>query len=128
MVKIKIAFASEENAGLESHLSPHFGRCPYYVFVEVENGKIRNVEVKENPYFSRHVPGAVPQFIAGQGAKVIVAGGMGPRAIDWFRKLGVQPVTGVSGKIKDILKDYLAGRIQLEAEPCGEHKGVGYRI
>ena len=68
MVKTKIAFASEENIGLDSRLSHHFGRCPYYVFVEIEDGEIKNVEVKENPYFTSHVPGTVPQFIADEGA------------------------------------------------------------
>ena len=109
-------------------MSHHFGRCPYYVFVEIEDGEIKNVEVKENPYFTSHVPGAVPQFIADEGAKVIIAGGMGPRAIDWFRRLGVQPITGVSGIIRDILNDYLVGEIQLGAEPCGERREAGYRI
>ena len=128
MVKIKIAFASEENIGLDSRLSHHFGRCPYYVFVEIEDGEIKNVEVKENPYFTSHMPGAVPRFIADEGAKVIIAGGMGPRAIDWFRRLGIQPITGVSGIIRDILNDYLVGKIQLEAKPCRERREIGYRI
>ncbi len=93
MVKTKIAFASEENVGLDSRLPHRFGRCPHYVFVEIEDGEIKNVEVKENPYFTSHMPKAIPQFIADERAKVIIAGGMGPRAIDWFRRLGIQPVT-----------------------------------
>jgi len=128
LVKIKIAFASEEKAGLESRLSHHFGRCPYYVFIEVEDGEIKNVEIKKNPYFTSHVPGAVPQFIASQGAKVIIAGGMGPRAIDWFRSLDIQPITGVSGKVRDILNDFLTGKIQLEAEPCKERRDIAYSV
>jgi len=124
---IKVAFASEENMGLESRLAYHFGRCPYYVFVEIEDGEIKGVEVKENPFFGSHVPGAVPQFIADEGAKVIIAGGMGPRALDLFRRLNVQPITGVTGRVKDILEDYLAGKLG-GAEPCDDHKGSGRRI
>jgi len=116
---LKIALASEEDKSLESTLAHHFGRCPYYVFVEVENGEIKNVKTKENPYFNSHAPGVVPEFIAKQGAKVIIAGGMGPRAIDWFRRLGVQPVTGASGRVKNVLNDYLAGKLS-GAAPC-EH-------
>lgn len=114
---MKIAFASEEGKDLESILAYHFGRCPYYVFVEVENGQIKGIETKENPYFNSHAPGVVPEFIAGQGAKVIIAGGMGPRAIDLFRRLGVQPLTGASGRVRDILKDYLVGKLSGTA-PC----------
>ena len=127
MVKIKVAFASEENVGLEGSLSHHFGRCPYYVFVEVEDGKVKNVEVKENPYFTSYVSGAVPQFIASEGARVILAEGMGPRAIDGFKKLNIQPITGVTGKVRDVLNDYLAGNLR-GAEPCDDRKGVSYKI
>ena len=117
---MKIAFASEDSKGLESVISHHFGRCPYYVFVEVENGEVQSVTVKANPLYNEHIPGVVPQFVADEGANVIVAGGMGPRAIDWFKRLNVQPVTGVSGIVKDVLEKYLKGEIS-GAEPCDEH-------
>ena len=109
---MKIAFASEEDKGLESMMAHHFGRCPYYVIFEG----------KQNPFYSSHEPGQVPQFIAEEKSNVIIAGGMGPKAIDWFERLGVQPVTGVSGKIKDVLDEYLSGKL-LSAEPCDEHDG-----
>jgi len=124
--KMKIAFASEEDKGLESRIAYHFGRCPYYVFVEVENGQIKSVETKQNPYFGSHAPGVVPEFIASQGAKVIIAGGMGPRAIDWFNRLGVQPITGVSGVIRNVLNDYLAGKLA-DAKPCDTYREGGRR-
>jgi len=119
---VKIAFASEENRGLDSYLAHHFGRCRYYVFVEVKDGEVKNVETKRNPYFNSHVPGAVPQFIASEGANMILAGGMGPRALEWFKRLNIQPITGIAGKIRDLLNDFLAGRLQQTAEPCDEHR------
>jgi predicted Fe-Mo cluster-binding NifX family protein len=119
-MKMKIAFASEENKGLESMVAQHFGRCPYYVFVDVESNDVKSIETKENPYFDSHEPGVVPQFIAKENANVIIAGGMGPRAIEWFEKLGVQPITGTNGKVKDALDKYLEGKLS-GAGPCDEH-------
>ncbi|MGQ9721764.1 MAG: NifB/NifX family molybdenum-iron cluster-binding protein [Candidatus Jordarchaeum sp.] len=119
-MKMKIAFASEENKGLESMVAQHFGRCPYYIFVDVEGNLVKTIETKENPYFNSHEPGVVPQFIAKENANVIIAGGMGPRAIEWFEKLGVQPITGISGKVKDALDKYLGGKLS-GAGPCDEH-------
>jgi len=119
-MKMKIAFASAENKGLESMVAQHFGRCPYYVFVDVEGNEVKSIETKENPYFNSHERGVVPQFIAKENANVIIAGGMGPRAIEWFERLSVQPITGVSGKTEDILNDYLAGKLK-GADPCDEH-------
>ena len=118
---MKIAFAVEENKGIESMLAYHFGRCPYYVFVDVEGTKVKNTEGKENPFFNRHEPGVVPKFIADEKAEIIVAGGMGPRAIDWFKNLGVKAITTRPRKIKDILQDYFDGNLQ-GATPYDRHE------
>ncbi|MBW2077739.1 MAG: NifB/NifX family molybdenum-iron cluster-binding protein [Deltaproteobacteria bacterium] len=118
---MKIAFAFEDK-GIESSLGYHFGRCRYYVFVEIKNGDIKEVETKENPFFNNHEPGLVPQFIAREGADVVIAGGMGPRAIEWFEKLKVRPIAGASGDIKHILDDYLLGKLT-DVKPCNEHRG-----
>jgi len=113
-----IAFASlGEN--IDSDLSPHFGRCPYYVFVELDGSNVKDVWLKRSPFINGHNPGQVPQFIANAGANVIVSGGMGWRAIDWFKQLGVTPITTQPRKIRDILDDYIAGRLQ-GAESCSE--------
>ncbi len=102
-----LAFAADDDRGLEGMVSYHFGRCPYYVFVEVDGGEIKRVWAEPNPGAQNHQPGQVPQFVASKGAKVIFAGGMGPRAQDWFAQLGVEPVVGVYGKIGEILKKFL---------------------
>ena len=114
---MRIAFAVDENKGLESKLSQHFGRCPYYIFVDVEGNKVKKVETKRNPFYEGHAPGLVPQFIAEQGANVIIAGGMGWRAIEWFRKLGIKPITTEVKRIGEILNEYLLGKLT-SAEPC----------
>ncbi len=118
---MRIAFAAEENKGIESMLAYHFGRCPYYVFVDISGTEVKNTESKENPFFNSHGPGVVPKFIADEKAEVIIAGGMGPRALEWFKRLGIKAITTQPRKIKDILQDYFAGKLH-GAEPCNEHE------
>ncbi len=101
-------------------MAHHFGRCPYYVFIEIEDKETKNVETKENPFFNKHEPGIVPQFIANEKADIVIAGAMGPRAIEWFEKLKVKPITTAPGKIKNILKDCLDGKLK-GAESCDDH-------
>lgn len=118
---MKIAFASEDNQGLKGSLSAHFGRCPYYTIVDVEDKTVSNVQVIDNPYFNSHVPGAVPQFIKEQDAQVMIAGGMGPRAIEHFNRFGIEAITtGTQENVEKILKAYLAGEID-GASGCGHH-------
>ncbi|MGQ9695789.1 MAG: NifB/NifX family molybdenum-iron cluster-binding protein [Thermodesulfobacteriota bacterium] len=109
---MRIAFASEDRLGLEGEVSMHFGRCPYYTFLEVEKGQVKDMQIIDNPYYGNHVPGKVPEFIHSQKAEVMIAGGMGPRAIQFFDDYGIEAVTGAFGKIKDVLEAYLQGNLR----------------
>ena len=119
---MRIAVATDDARGLNAVLSYHFGRCPYYTLVDVEGKEIRGARSVANPFYAEHgQPGQVPSFIHSQGAQVIIAGGMGYRAMQFFQDFGIEPVTGVSGKVKDVVEAYLEKRIG-GAEPCDESK------
>jgi predicted Fe-Mo cluster-binding NifX family protein len=119
----KIALACENNEGLNGQISQHFGRCPSYIIVDVEGEEIKKADVISNPYYDNHVPGMVPKFISEQGVNVMIAGGMGPRAIDMFSNFGIEVVTGAIGNAGNVLKAYLQGEIS-GVEPCKhDHPG-----
>jgi predicted Fe-Mo cluster-binding NifX family protein len=46
---MRIAVSAENNDGLQSRVSSHFGRCPYFMLVEVQDGQIQNVSAVDNP-------------------------------------------------------------------------------
>ena len=124
----RIAFSCEDQNGLSSEMSMHFGRCPFFTLVDVEEGKMTNTQVVANPAFENHVPGVVPKFISEQKVNVMIAGGMGPKAIDMFNDFGIEVATGVGGKVEKVLKAYLDGRVQGTApcehdhgDSCGDH-------
>jgi predicted Fe-Mo cluster-binding NifX family protein len=122
---MRIAISADNRAGLEAPISPHFGRCPYYVLADVEGDQITIVQTVENPYFSQHEPGAVPEFIRRQGVQVMLTGGMGHRAVDFFIRVGIQPVTGVSGTVQEAISRYLKGELTGVA-PCAESIAHGH--
>ncbi|MBC8507870.1 MAG: NifB/NifX family molybdenum-iron cluster-binding protein [Anaerolineales bacterium] len=122
---MRIAISSNDNIGLESKVSHHFGRCPYFVLVDVNNGNSQEFQVIENPFFQQHTPGQVPQFINQQHADVMICGGMGRRAIAFFEAFGIATATGADGTVATTLERYLKGELP-EAQPCshsehGEH-------
>ena len=116
---MRIAIAAENNNGLESGVSHHFGRCPYFVFVDVEGEDVQQIQVLENPYYVKHEPGMVPEFIHNQRAEVMISGGMGRKAIAFFEHYGIKPATGASGTVRAAVEGYLGGSLTL-AEPCRE--------
>ena len=117
----RIAFASEDNLGLDGQVSGHFGRCPYYTLVDVEDDKIQGVQVVENPFYNNHQPGQVPAFVHSQNAHVIITGGMGPMAINLFNGYGIEVVTGYMGSIRNVLDAYLRGEAK-GASGCADHE------
>jgi len=116
---MRIAIPAEDNRGLESNVSRHFGRARYFVFVDVEDNKIKNAEVVKVP-FEEHGPGDLPNFIREHGGEVVLAYGMGRRAIDYFNQLGIEVVTGAYGKIKDVVEAFI--NQVLEVDPYWKEK------
>jgi predicted Fe-Mo cluster-binding NifX family protein len=114
---MRIAISAEANQGLDSPISQHFGRCPYFILVDLKDQEIEAVTGIENPYHSNHTPGQVPAFIHEQKARVMLTGGMGRRAVSFFEQYGVQPVTGASGTVRQALERYLNGDLD-GADPC----------
>ena len=116
---MRIAVSADDSRGLEGVVSPHFGRCPYYILVDLEGQEVKQVNAVANPYYSQHQPGQVPGFIHNQGADVMLTGGMGRRAIGFFQQFGIEAVTGASGTVRRALEQYLGGELR-GAEPCRE--------
>jgi predicted Fe-Mo cluster-binding NifX family protein len=123
-----LAVAANGSEGLDATVSAHFGRCPFYVLVEVEKGEIQNVRAEKNPHFESHSPGQVPKFVRDLKADVILTGGMGRRAQQLFDKFGVEVGCGASGTVRDAVQSFLAGKLSSEAScshdhphSCGKH-------
>ncbi len=123
---MKIAFTADDANDLESVVSYHFGHCSYFVIVDITDGNvIKKVQSIENPYKEAHNPGELPQFIHTLGADVIVTGGMGPRAQEFFKQYGIKPLVGAYGKVKDVLKEILEGEYHYEEAKSSSHEHHG---
>jgi predicted Fe-Mo cluster-binding NifX family protein len=117
-----IAIASEDDRGLNATVAAHFGRCPYYTLVEAEQNEVKETKVVNNPFYAHHVPGQVPVFIRSKGVDVMMAGGMGPRAIALFEQYGIEVVTGAEGSVDDVVRGFLSGDLS-GTEPCDHTDG-----
>jgi predicted Fe-Mo cluster-binding NifX family protein len=122
---MRIAISAETNNGLDSTIGQHFGRCPYFALVDMEGNEVKEINIIENPFFAGHEVGQVPGFIHEQGANVMLSGGMGGRAIQFFTQFGIDTATGARGTVKEALAEYLAGNLA-GAAPCAESTEHGH--
>ena len=106
-------------------VSPHFGRCPEYTILDIENNKVVKKEIIENP---GHHPGFLPQFLKEKGVNCIIAGGMGQRAKELFNQAQIDTILGVEGKIQDLIDNILKGTLEGKESLCKPESGKGYGI
>lgn len=97
-------------------LCPHFGHCEVFGFYDVHEGNITShQEITPPP----HEPGLLPKWIKEQGADLVIAGGMGQRAIAIFDEHGVKvhvgapPLDGES-----IIKAFMSDTLEAGANAC----------
>jgi predicted Fe-Mo cluster-binding NifX family protein len=122
---MRVAVSADNRNGLDSVVSPHFGRCPHFVLVDLDEHDVREVQEVDNPYYGHHQPGQVPAFINSLGANVMLTGGMGGRAIMFFQQFDIEGVTGAYGTVRQSLERYLGGELR-GAAPCKESQEHGH--
>ena len=110
---------------LDAPLSPIFGRCPTYIFVETES---LEYEAVPNPAVSAAGGAGIQaaQFIAQRGAKAVVTGTVGPNAFGVLRAAGLQVYLASGGTVGDAVEAFKNGNLQ----PVGGanvpgHTGMG---
>ena len=122
---MRIAVSADNKNGLDSVVSPHFGRCPHFVLVDLDDHDVKDVREVDNPYYGHHQPGQVPALINSLGANVMLTGGMGGRAIMFFEQFGIEGVTGAYGTVRQSVERYLGGQLK-GAAPCKESEQHGH--
>jgi len=122
---MRIAVSADNKNGLDSVISPHFGRCPHFVLVDLDDHDVKDVREVDNPYYAHHQPGQVPALINSLGANVMLTGGMGGRAIMFFDQFGIEGVTGAYGTVRQSVERYLGGQLK-GAAPCKESEDHGH--
>lgn len=102
----------------DERLTSHLGHCGEFMLFDCDR-EARSVKrvTRETP--PQHAPGVLPEWLAAQGAQVVIAGGMGQRARQLFEHHGVEVHLGVAeGPAMSIVKAFLDGRLQTGVNRC----------
>jgi predicted Fe-Mo cluster-binding NifX family protein len=82
---------------------------------DVKNKEITGSTVLQSP---GHEPGKLPVFLAEHKVTHVLAGGMGPRAVDLFCANNIEVFLGVQGQIESVIRDFIAGNIAQGESSC----------
>ena len=99
-------------------LTLHFGHCQEFAILEIKDDQIVGKQVLVPP---PHEPGVLPAWLHELGTNVVIAGGMGHRAIDLFNQAGIKVVTGAEvAEPETLVRQYLSNALVTGANACSD--------
>ena len=101
---------------LDAEVDPRFGRCQYFIIIDPETMQFEAIE-NASSGASGGAGISAAQMIAGRGVQAVLTGNCGPNAYQVLSSAGIQVVTGVSGKVQDVIQNYKSGQFQTSSQP-----------
>ena len=110
-----------ENSGLESRLSEHFGRAPYFMVVEIDS-KGETVNIEAIPNTSEHFGGfgRPPDKILQLRPTALITYGMGPRALSIFQQARVAVLKANASTVREVIEAFKRNELEELTEGCRE--------
>lgn len=115
---MKIAIPHENG-----RLHGHFGGCREFALVEVDphNKVTLRTDIVPAP---EHQPGLFPRWLRELGVEVVIAGGIGHRALANFAHHGISVRAGLpEAALTELVTAYLDGRLTDTPAGCEHHGG-----
>lgn len=100
----------------EGKLAMHFGHSKEFAIIEIDGSEIKNKEIHEPP---PHEPGVLPKWLNDHGVNVVLAGGMGGRALQLFAQQGIKVLTGAPAlPPEELVTQYMENSLQTGTNVC----------
>ena len=113
-----------EGKGLDAPVSPIFGRCPVYVFVDTET-----MEAESVPNPAQAAAGGAgiqaAQFVLSQGARALLTGNVGPNAAGVLSAGGMEIYLVQGGSVREVVEAFKAGKLpKASGATAASHAGI----
>ena len=102
---------SSTGSSFDSEVDPRFGRCQYFVIVDLDD---MSFEAMPNTNLAQGSGVGIQsaKLVVDQGAKAVLTGNIGPKAQDVLAEVGVDIITGISGTVREKAQQYKDGELQ----------------
>lgn len=116
---MRIVIPVEDDRGLNSRLSEHFGRAPLFLMIELdERGRVLKQETIRNEGEHFGGRGRPADRILQLKPDAIIVYGMGPRALSIFQQAKVAVLKANSNLVRDLIPSYVRDELEELTEGC----------
>ena len=118
---MKLVIPTNSRKGLEDQVAEHFGRCSTYTFLN-EKGQV--IEIIDNASEHSGGVGLPPELMKKHGADILLCRGIGPRAINLCKELGIDVYVYQADTVKDIFGLWQDNKIKKAdlKDACEQHE------
>jgi len=109
---MKIAISSD-GKNINGSVAEIFGRCAYFLIIEINDKKITGFEAIENTSVNQTTGAgiSVVQMVASQNVNAVITGNVGPRALEVLKQFDIQIYKG-SGLISEAVKKFAEEKLE----------------
>ncbi|NLK25695.1 MAG: dinitrogenase iron-molybdenum cofactor biosynthesis protein [Euryarchaeota archaeon] len=105
---MKICIPTEGNNGLSEAVCAHFGQADTFTLYDTDTGDVR---VIENRSEHKGGLGTPPQQLHKENVEIVLAGGLGPKAVDMLQGFGIDVYVGANGTVQDTIEEWRKGNL-----------------
>ena len=113
-------------SGLDAPMDPRFGRCPFFVIVDLDSMSENSVS-NTNVMATSGAGIQAAQEVARQGATALITGNIGPNAMQTLSAANIDVYLHQSGgSVRDVVEKFKRGEFTKIAAPSVQaHAGMG---
>ena len=114
--EMRIAIATDQD-----FVSSCFGCCPACTIVDIEAGEIRSTFVIPNPGWQHRY---WADLLERNSVACLIVGKIGSNALSVIKWRGIRVISGVEGRIDDVVEKYLSGALHSAEDVCKDGKSL----
>jgi len=116
-------------SGLDAPMDPRFGRCPFFVVVDLDSMSETSI-TNTNVMATSGAGIQAAQEVAKQGATALITGNIGPNAMQTLSAAGIDVYLHQgAGSVRDVVEKFKRGELTKTAGPSVPgHAGMGQGI
>ena len=111
---MKIAISATDQ-NMDADVDPRFGRCTYFIVVDPETMEFEVID-NSGAMDAGGAGVSAAQAVVDKDVQALLTGNCGPNAYQVLTSAGIQLITGVSGKIRDVVENYRSGKYQVSTQ------------
>ncbi|ABK14351.1 MAG: NifB/NifX family molybdenum-iron cluster-binding protein [Methanothrix sp.] len=112
-------------AGLDAPVDPRFGRCPFFVVVDLDSMSESSMQnTAAGAAGGAGIQAA--QLVSQLGASVLITGNVGPNAMQVLSSAGIEIYQSQGGTVRDAVERFRRGELAKVSGPTAPpHGGMG---